>query len=27
VLFLAEYFFGSKGTGAQAPDLDDVKGV
>jgi amino acid transporter len=27
VLFLAEYFFGSKGTGSKAPDLDDVKGV
>jgi amino acid transporter len=27
VLFVAEYFFGSKGTGSKAPDLDDVKGV
>ncbi len=27
VLFLAEYFFGSKGTGSRAPDLDDVKGI
>jgi amino acid transporter len=27
VLFLAEYFFGNKGTGSKTPDLDDVKGV
>jgi len=25
VLFLAEYFFGSKGTGATAPPLDDLE--
>ena len=25
VLFLAEYFFGSKGTGAKAPHLDDLE--
>jgi len=27
VLFLAEYFFGSKGTGSKTPDLDEVKGI
>jgi amino acid transporter len=27
VLFLAEYFFGNKGTGSKTPDLDEVKGI